>query len=49
MVTEEQLSALEAKVKWNKKHLRIVFILSVFTFLALAGHFVLHFTGKLPH
>ncbi len=49
MNQEEKIQDLEKKVKWLKKHLRITFILSVITFLMLAGHFILHATGKLPH
>ena len=49
MNNEEKLKDLEARISWNKRHLRIVFILSSITFLALAGHFYLHFTGQLPH
>ena len=49
MNTEEKLKELDARVSWNRKHLRIVFILATVTFLALAGHFYLHFTGQLPH
>lgn len=41
--------SLDERVSWNRKHLRIVFIISVINFLALAGHFYLHATGKLPH
>lgn len=46
MNTEQQIKELEAQVKWNRKHLRIVFIISVLTSAALIGHFVLHATGK---
>ncbi len=40
---------LEKKVNWNKRHLRITFIIAVISFLMISGHFYLHFTGKLPH
>lgn len=40
---------LDKRISWNKRHLRIVFIISVINFAALAGHFYLHYTGNLPH
>ncbi len=49
MNSEEKFNELEKRVTWNKKHLRIVFILTVINILALAGHFYLHASGKLPH
>ncbi|MCI5055266.1 MAG: hypothetical protein MRY83_04105 [Flavobacteriales bacterium] len=48
-MNEQKLNELESRIKWNKKHLRIVFIISVIALLAIAGHFYLHATGKLPH
>ena len=46
METKQKLREMEASVKWNKRHLRIVFILAALTFLMLLGHFVLHATGR---
>lgn len=46
MKTNEKNQELEAKVNWNKRHLRIVFIISTMTFLMLIGHFFLHATGR---
>jgi len=45
----EELKDLDKRVSWNKKHLRIVFILSVVNLLMLIGHFILHAMGRLPH
>ena len=42
----KDISKLEEKIKWNKKHLRITFIISSLTLLALIGHFILHATGR---
>lgn len=47
MESQNQLNELEKKVQWNKRHLRIVFVIASVTFLMLAGHFVLHGLGKL--
>lgn len=48
-MNEEKLIELEKKIKWNKRHLRIVFIISTLALLMIVGHFILHATGKLPH
>lgn len=48
-MNEEQMNTLEKQVKWNKRHLRIVFIISSIALLMIVGHFILHFTGRLPH
>ena len=46
-MNEEKFKELEQKVKWNKKHLRIVFIMSTVSLLMITGHFILHGLGKL--
>lgn len=46
MNTEKQLQELDARVSWNRNHLRIVFIMSALTMLATIGHFILHATGR---
>ena len=48
-MNDDRINKLEQQVKWNRKHLRIVFIISSIAFLMIAGHFVLHATGRLPH
>ena len=49
MTTDEKLENLEKRVAWNRKHLRIVFIIALIALLMISGHFVLHALGKLPH
>ncbi len=46
MTTNENNHELEARIKWNKRHLRIVFLISTITFFMLIGHFYLHATGR---
>lgn len=48
-MTDQKLMELEKQIKWNKKHLRIVFLISSLALLMISGHFVLHYTGNLPH
>ncbi len=49
MNQEEKIKELDERAAWNKKHLRIVFIMSSISLLMIVGHFILHATGKLPH
>ena len=46
-MNEERLIELEKKIKWNKRHLRIVFIISSIALLMITGHFILHGLGRL--
>ncbi|MCJ8292323.1 MAG: hypothetical protein HRT58_20995 [Crocinitomicaceae bacterium] len=46
MNQEQKIEELEKQIKWNKKHLRIVFLMSTVALLMLVGHFILHATGK---
>ena len=48
-MNEERINQLEKKIKWNRKHLRIVFIISTTALVMIVGHFILHATGRLPH
>ena len=48
-MNEERIDELEKKVLWNKRHLRIVFFISIAALLLILGHFALHASGTTPH